>query len=269
MTPSITLLSDLGLQDASVAVAKGILIQHGLYNILDISHEIAPFNVTEAAYVLGTSFGYFAPGSVHIVPFGIFNYSGAQLMLAAAMGHYFILPESGLIEAAIKNDDIDYWYDPKGEKAANLVGWMHNAAKLCKAIVTDGQVPNNLLKQSVGRNFNFDVVQTQNVVCDVVHVDQYENVIINYTLEQYNRVERKNGFRLTFSIDEEISEISTRYSDVEEGMKLCKFNSSGYLKICINRGKASSLFGLKTGSKHNNIKITFNDSPLGKNDLFS
>ena len=40
--------------------------------------------------------------------------------------------------------------------------------------------------------------------------------------------------------------ISQTYSDVEEGEAVCFFNSSGWLEIAINKGKAENLLGLKT-----------------------
>jgi S-adenosylmethionine hydrolase len=55
----------------------------------------------------------------------------------------------------------------------------------------------------------------------------------------------------------EIKDLKKNYRDVAPGKKLCRFNSNGYLEICLNQGKAASLFGLKLGSIHNDIKITF------------
>ena len=98
---------------------------------------------------------------------------------------------------------------------------------------------------------------TGTLECEVIHVDRYENVVLNVTKEQFESIGRGGPFRLQFMQVEEINEISDSYNDVRQGYKLCRFNSNDYLEICINRGKAASLFGLRLGSRNNNIKLLF------------
>ena len=50
--PIITLTSDIGQQDYLVGAVKGQLLQvNPSYNLVDISHDLAPFNISQAAYV--------------------------------------------------------------------------------------------------------------------------------------------------------------------------------------------------------------------------
>ena len=50
--PLITLTSDIGRQDFLTGAVKGQLLHiNSSFNIVDISHELSPFNYPQAAYV--------------------------------------------------------------------------------------------------------------------------------------------------------------------------------------------------------------------------
>ena len=79
----------------------------------------------------------------------------------------------------------------------------------------------------------------------IVFIDNFENVIVNITHEQFEEQRKGRSFRIVFKRDEVIDRISESYADVNEGEKLALFNSAGYLEIAINKGNAAGLFGLK------------------------
>ena len=64
----ITLTTDLGLKDHYVASIKGaILSQLEDVKIVDISHEIDAFNISQTAYVIRNCYKNFPKGSIHIL----------------------------------------------------------------------------------------------------------------------------------------------------------------------------------------------------------
>ena len=66
--PIVTLTTDFGHKDYSVSVIKGALIQQiSNVRIIDISHEISPYNPSETAYILKNAFQSFPKGSIHII----------------------------------------------------------------------------------------------------------------------------------------------------------------------------------------------------------
>jgi S-adenosylmethionine hydrolase len=79
----------------------------------------------------------------------------------------------------------------------------------------------------------------------IIFIDNFENVIVNITHEQFEEQRKGRSFRIVFKRDEMIDRISESYADVSEGEKLALFNSAGYLEIAINKGNAAGLFGLK------------------------
>ena len=66
--PILTLTTDFGTKDHFVGAVKGAI--HSTITdarIVDISHQISPFNITETAYILKNAYKNFPEGTIHIV----------------------------------------------------------------------------------------------------------------------------------------------------------------------------------------------------------
>lgn len=255
--PCITLLSDLGLKDPTVAIAKGILMQHvGTVPITDLTHEITPFHMGEAAYVLGSSYLDFPAGSCHLILFDLFSSERPEIVMARHNGHFFIGPNNGIIPLTLRSGPIEAQLLAMVPSPENLYNWLQHTLPAISGL------------QQLQHNFAFYAltpppeqfvlqIDGNKARCEILHIDQYENVVLNVTKNEFDRCNVNNNFSLKFMQVEEITAISSSYHKVRQGDKLCRFNSNGYLEICINRGKAASLFGLRLGSKLNNIEIFF------------
>ena len=64
----ITLLSDYGNKGSKVSKAKALLLSEiSTINLVDVSHEISPFNIVEAAYITKRSYINYPRGTIHII----------------------------------------------------------------------------------------------------------------------------------------------------------------------------------------------------------
>lgn len=255
----ITLLSDLGLQDASVAIAKGILMQYDETSpIADITHSIQPFNNRQAAYQLGAAYSAFPPGSVHVLLFDIFAGGGNRLILSRHKAHYFLSADNKLLAATLRAQPEQAWLCAELKSQEGYIEWLQAAGNTIRQLQkyspeTMGLAPFSREAEQPPEPAYGDQSWLS---LEALYVDRYENVVINFTKKQFDNLSHKGlRFRLQFSGFEEIAELSNHYSDVKDGYKLCRFNSNGYLEICINHGKAASLFGLWPGNQLNDIKI--------------
>ena len=80
----------------------------------------------------------------------------------------------------------------------------------------------------------------------VIYIDSYENVFTNITEPLFKSMTKGKKFIIQFrSASYRITKISRSYNDEVEGEMLALFSTSGHLEIAINRGKASSLLGLR------------------------
>lgn len=259
----ITLLSDLGLQDASVASAKGILLQYvPALSIVDISHYVEPYHLQQAAYLLAASYIHYPAGSCHIIICDIFA-DKVPMLLCEKEGHYFIAPDNGIASLAFGRNIGGIWKIMDLQNKVGLKEWMHRAGTIAAQLqstapdalgleaATLSHAPTNLRPRIDGNT----------VECHVIHIDRFENVVLNITREDFERTGRNRPFTIEFAKNEVINELSDNYYDVREGEKLCRFNNAGYLEISINRGNAARLLGLKLArEKHliyNTVKISF------------
>jgi S-adenosyl-L-methionine hydrolase (adenosine-forming) len=66
-TPLLTLLTDFGLRDYYVAAVKGTVLRLAPgAQLVDVTHEVEPGNVAEAAFVLAAAAPSFPAGTVHL-----------------------------------------------------------------------------------------------------------------------------------------------------------------------------------------------------------
>jgi S-adenosylmethionine hydrolase len=260
----ITLLSDFGLQDASVASAKGMLMQQVPGNtIIDISHLVEPFHLQQAAYLLLAAYRHFPKGTCHVLLLDIFSEKSPRLVLCEKNGHYFLAPDNGVLSLAFGTRIEQVWQCFELVTPGIFGDWLNETGKIIGQLQT--QTPQALgltpctLKNAP--NSWQPKIDEHIIECHVIHIDRYENVVVNVTKEQFETHRQDRPFRIEFMRDEEISQLSTHVYNVHDGMKLCRFNATGFLEIAINRGGAASLFGFKLSrEKHliyNSIKIYF------------
>ncbi len=93
----ITLTSDYGDKDYFKAAIKGaILTESPKAQIIDISHQISPFNTQEAAYVLKNAYHHFPEGTIHMIGIDA-EATKTKLHIACKVdGHYFIGADTGI-----------------------------------------------------------------------------------------------------------------------------------------------------------------------------
>jgi len=223
--------------------------------VVDISHEIKPFNISQAAYLLSASYKNFPAGTCHLLLFDLFSDSTPRLLLSAYNGHYFLYPDNGLLPLALGATPEDTWLCYELSSTGNsFIDWLHAAGRIIQQLGKNNPANLELALYTLKTKIHSTPASPETQY-DILHIDHYGNVVVNITRSHFQQLVNNRPFQIKFVQVEEINEISSSYSSVKEGYKLCRFNSNDYLEICINKGKAASLFGLRLGGKHNNIKI--------------
>jgi S-adenosylmethionine hydrolase len=243
--PIVTLTSDFGLDDYYVAVIKGALLcQNQNLNILDITHNIKNYDIVQGAFVLKNAYSSFPKKTIHILSVNNF-YNKKYCFLAVRYDdYYFIGPDNGIFSLLFdeKPEDI-YELDYDGKSDFPLKDIFSNAV---------GHIANGLPFNEIGlkvddivERISFQpVINKSQIRGTVIHIDHYENVVVNITKELFEQVREERKFSIYFKRSEPIQKISKNYSDVAVGERLCFFNSAGCLEIAINMGKASGMLGL-------------------------
>ena len=94
----ITLTSDIGQQDFLIGAVKGQLLQaNPAFRIVDISHNLSPFNYPQAAYVCRNAIRNFPEQTFHIILINLFDKRPEHLLLVKHNNQYIGCADNGLI----------------------------------------------------------------------------------------------------------------------------------------------------------------------------
>ena len=262
----ITLTSDIGRQDFLTGAVKGQLLQiNNKFTIVDISHELTPFNYPQAAYVCRNAIKNFSPNTFHIVIVNLFDKKPDHLLLIKHNDQYIGCADNGLITMILEETPqnvISLPLNPSEQKNT-----LYCARVLAKAFqgILDGKTLEEIGDAAVSievKNPLRPLLGEKFIEGQIIFIDNFENVIINITKEEFEEQRRGRSFKIVFKRDEIIEKISETYADVTESEKLALFNSAGYLEIAINKGNAAGLFGLEGYTEKANIQTQYMQSRL-------
>ena len=265
--PIVTLMTDFGNKDYSVAAVKGaILSTVENPQIVDISHQISPYNPTEAAYILKNAYKNFPKGSIHIIGVESEKTPENDHLTMYFDGHYFIGADNGIF-AMIKGD-------LKSDKTVliNIHDKMPSTYPVLEIFVwVAAHISRNGTLEVVGKTVNQikEIKELRPVINQhgdqiigaVIYVDNYGNVITNITRKLFKEVGKSRAFTI-FARNVKFRTVYETYSDAidfsitkekreEDGKKIALFNDADHLELAIYKsntqtvGSAQSLFGLE------------------------
>ncbi len=247
--PLLTLTSDIGQQDFLVGAIKGQLLQQNEgFTIVDITHQLSPFNYPQAAYVCRNAIKNFPADTFHLMLVNLFDTKPEHLLLAEHNGHYIGCADNGLLTMILEEVPQKVVALPLDKtQQKNTIYCTSVFAKAFHQIITGRKLEQigdatismqvkNPLKPMLGNNW---------IEGQIIFIDNFENVIVNITKDDFEEQRKGRSFTIVFKRDEVIDRISETYADVAEGEKMALFNSAGYLEIAINKGNAAGLFGLQ------------------------
>lgn len=249
----ITLTSDIGHTDYLPGAIKGKLLTILKNPVLaDITHELEPFNMLQAAYMCRNAFWNYPQNTYHIVIANLFDLQSTTMMIAKDNGQYIFCADNGLVEMILKRPpEIAVKLSPLKPENNKVLSVTTAFAKAIQQLENGlnmeeiGQIKTdfiayNLFKPVIGNNW---------IERPIIFIDKFENVIVDITEAEFEKQRGGRDFQIIFRRNEFIDKISNSYADVNLGDKAAIFNSAGYLEIAINKGNAAGLFGLKSFSE--------------------
>ncbi len=251
----ITLTTDMGIKDHYVAVVKGSIL--GLapgVTIVDISHQITPFDNAQAAFVLRNAYPAFPTGTVHLI--GIDPEAGPQTPHVAVShgGQWFVGADNGIFSLLfggrpqavfglrMVTDAADATFPLRGVLARAAC---HLAQGGPVEAIAD---PRSGVRQQLGLEPALD---RESIRGAVIHVDAYGNVVTNIHRDHFAAMVQDRAFRITFGRSQhDITTLHRSYGEVPQGERVAFFGAAGLLEIAVNKGVegggggAARLFGL-------------------------
>jgi len=254
----VTFISDFGATDYYSAVVKGALLTESpQLNLVDISHNVKPYDIVQGAFILKNAYSHFPSGSIHLVSVNNFYRKEYCFLAIRHDDHYFIGPDNGLFALAFGKKNLTSVYELNyNHKSDNPLGDVF--AQGVRHILSD--LPFNEIGipiEAIEERISIQPVTTKNQIRgSIIHIDNYENAITNISKELIDKVGQNRKFKIFFKRHEPLNHINTNYAEAPVGEILCLINSANYLEIAINLGKASSMLGLNVDEQ---IQIDFEE----------
>ena len=270
----ITLTTDYGLKDHFVGALKGkILSEYSEALIIDISHDIDPFNTVEANYIIGASYASFPKGSVHLVGVDMESNKENQHIVMQWNDHYFVAADNGILsmlsQKIVPQKIVAITiHDRLPSEATDLDVFVKVACHLAKGG----------LMNVIGKEINTikNVTNLQATLSDdgnslkgnVIYIDHFGNVVTNISKKYFIEVAKGRPYEIVLKT-KNIKTILPNYSAIAssdkypiksyEGEKLAIFNEAGFLEIAIFRSNPS-----KVGSANSLLGLNYRDSIIIK-----
>lgn len=262
----ITLTTDFGEKDHFAGAVKGaIYTELPSAKIVDISHSIAPFHITEASYIIKNAYKSFPEGSIHIIGVDSELTPENKHIALKLDGHYFICANNGILSLIASefvpekiveiniHDKVQSNF-PVLDVFVKVAGHLSRGGTL---EVIGKPIPE--VKQIKEMEPLINVDQNQ-IKGNVIYIDNYGNVVTNISKKLFDKVGKGRNFEMR-ARTATFNEIYSTYSEAinfdsemitrEDGKKLAIFNSGGYIELAIYKsnpstvGSASTLFGLE------------------------
>ena len=261
---SLTLTTDFGLKDGNVGVMKGVIWGIAPHcRIADLSHEISPQNVQEAALILLRSAPYFPRETVHVVVVDP-GVGTERRPIAARLGNQnYIAPDNGVLTLLLE----------LAEKKGETVEFIHlNNPRFWRQDIshvfhgrdifapTGGHLAAGVPMVAMGSPIDDPVridfprpKPTQNgFKGEIIHIDHFGNISTSIRIEDMGWVEHiqvdVGGFK--------IPGLYRTFGELPPGKLMALYGSTGSLIISEVNGSAAARLSAQIGDP---IKVEFLD----------
>ena len=272
----ITLITDFGNKDHFAAKMKGdIYKKYNEAKIVDISNNVSPFNIMEAAYILENSYKSFPDNSVHIINVDSEKTIEKKHIVVYLDNHFFISADNGILSILTQNINPEKIYEIIINDELDTINSTTNIFSKVACHLAKGGKPELIGKEtnsikSVKNLKPFINEDLNQIVSSVIYIDNFGNVVTNLKKNLFEEIRKGRTFEISVR-NYKFKKIFNKYSDIvnfkipenqrnDEGKGLVVFNSSELLQISIYRsnpqnvGTASSLMGLKV---YDSVTISF------------
>ena len=255
--PLITLTTDFGLKDPYVAEMKAVILRIcPEASVVDVSHQIDKFNVRMGAFILAAASAYFPRGTVHVAVVDPGVGTERRAVCIKTKDACFVGPDNGLLVLAAKNQGITHAYEIKNRKLTLPIisSTFHGrdvfspvAAHLARGVLPSALGPE--VDRLTIPEFSKVARRKDVLVGEVIHVDDFGNVVTNIREVDVGRVRVGKPLKLKFQDAWVTMRFCRAYGEVEEGNPLALFGSHGFLEISTNQGSAAKMFSVNSGDK--------------------
>jgi S-adenosylmethionine hydrolase len=252
--PLITLTTDFGTADHFVAAMKGVI-----YSIcpeaelVDLTHELKPFDVTEAAFTFAEAWRWFPKKTIHVAVVDPGVGSARRPLLVEAAGQLFLGPDNGILTSALSSERAKAREITAARYFLFEVSQTFHGRDVfapCAAHLAAGARPSTFGKLVIdGLRLKLDApaqISKRQWSGTILKIDRFGNVITNFRLSAFPWL-ATNPFVFTVGL-EQVAALVSHYEACQYGDLCAIAGSSGYIEIVLREGSAARRLGVAAGA---------------------
>ncbi|HET9802004.1 MAG TPA: SAM-dependent chlorinase/fluorinase [Candidatus Acidoferrum sp.] len=260
--PTIVFMTDFGTANDAVALCKAVMLQIlPDARIMDITHQVTPFQIEEGARFLSAVSPYYPAGTVFVVVVdpGV-GTSRKAVIVKTKKGQYFVLPDNGLITPVIDRDGLEsaheitnttwmltpavsstfHGRDIFSPAAAHLAaGWDYTIA---------GPQVTGLVHLSP----KAAAIEEKGITGDIIGLDDpFGSLITDIQGDDFRALGYAVGDKVSFQLNSKtlVLPFGKTFMDVPVGDALLYQDSRGRIGIAVNQGNYSKKFAIEPPAK--------------------
>ncbi len=258
--PTIVFMTDFGIVDDSVAICKGVM--YSIVpdaRIVDLTHQVTPFNIADGARFLFGAAPYFPPGTIFVVVVDpTVGSSRKAIVVKSKRGQYFVLPDNGLMTLVADRDGLEAAREitnPAWMIGAALSSTFHGrdifspaGAHMARGDDWTQVGPELDLAKLVRLDMHPAKVDDHGLSGEAIATDgPFGNLVTNVGAEQFLKLGYERGQKATVTIGDKTIEIPfvKTFADVPLKTPLLYIDSRGRLGLAVNQGSFAATYAIK------------------------
>lgn len=241
--PTLTLLTDFGLDDWYVAAVKGTVLRLAPGSqLVDISHQVPPGDIETAGFLLAAAFPSFPAGTVHLAVVDPGVGSGRRILAVRTSTGFLLAPDNGLLTALLPRaeeirsvEKSDLFLPSPGQtfhgrdRFAPVASWLLRGEPFSALgpLVTDPvRLPSEPPRREPGR-----------LIGRVAHIDRYGNLVTDIPFEWISEHFFQKSLRVeieTVYIRHTVVRAVTCYAEIPPGEAAFLPGSLGTIELSMN-----------------------------------
>ncbi len=258
---TIAIITDFGNKDNFAGVMKAVMLSvNPSLRFIDITHQVYPHNIKEAAFILLKSYRFFPRNTIFLVVVDPAVGTKRHPIAIKTANYYFVGPDNGVLYPAASEDKIKRiaLLNKKKFFTRNVSSTFHGrdifapvAAHLTKKSFT--KIGEKIKKI---RKLTFPEPHTANnfLIGHILYIDNFGNMVTNIKKEELVSFTKKKKFT-AYIKRKAIKNLYDAYDNARADLPFFIEGSFGYLEVSLKQRRADRYFGITDCSNHPLIKI--------------
>jgi len=253
----VALMTDFGTRDHFVATMKGVVLQvDPKATLVDITHEVDPQQVHEAAFTLRQAFPYFPSGTIFVVVVDPTVGTSRRILAARYSDRIVLAPDNGVMTLVHRDAELQEIRAVENRlyMAGTLSTTFHGrdifapvAGHLSKGVSLErlGPVADRIEVLQIAKPVHGP---NGTITGQVVYVDRFGNLITNISALDLSAANLPGHCHEVFIEERDMGPIRMTYADVPAGESVALIGSTDMLEIAVNQGHAAGVLKLTKGA---------------------